>query len=125
MPPVKPSLFLPLALLGVLAVAAGTAAKENWPIQKENRGAAEMVLTGGRTGDVPFPHSAHQQGTMADCTACHTLFPQEKGSIERLKAEGDLKPKAVMKDCQKCHRQRKKAGEKSGPTGCKGCHSIK
>ena len=113
-----------LAAAAFLATAAGSAAKEGWSIQTANRGAAQMVLTGGRTGDVPFPHDAHQ-GAMAECTPCHSLFPQEKGSIERLKAEGGLKPKEVMKDCQKCHRQKKKAGEKSGPVGCKDCHSVK
>lgn len=88
----------------------------------ENRGAAEIVIEGGNRGDVPFPHLQHQD-RLVDCKVCHAVFPQEKGAIETLKAEGKLEPKQVMnKQCTKCHRDKKRAGEKSGPTTCKSCH---
>ena len=88
----------------------------------ENKGAAEMVLAGGKRGDVPFPHLKHQE-KLIDCGTCHAVFPQEKGAIEALKAEGKLKPKQVMnKQCTKCHKEKKRAGEKAGPTTCKSCH---
>jgi cytochrome c7-like protein len=111
-------------LLAALFFATGSAATENWPIQQENKGEAQMVLSGGKTGNVPFPHHAHL-GTLTDCKPCHELFPQENGAIEKLKEKGLLKKKLVMKTCQKCHRKAKKAGEKSGPTGCKDCHRIR
>jgi hypothetical protein len=88
------------------------------------RGADDMVLEGGSTGRVPFPHHRHQDA-LGDCMACHTLFPQEAGSIETLKAEGKLGKKAVMNACSKCHRSLAKSGQASGPTGCKQCHSRK
>lgn len=86
------------------------------------KGAAEMVLTGGKRGDVPFPHQRHQE-ILVDCNSCHAVFPQEKGAIDALKAEGKLKPKHVMnKQCTKCHKEKKRAGEKAGPTTCTACH---
>lgn len=91
----------------------------------ENKGAANMTLEGGKRGDVPFPHHKHQE-MLKDCQICHVLFPQKAGSIEALKAEGKLKKKQVMnKQCTKCHRTKRKAGEKTGPVACKTCHIKK
>ena len=88
----------------------------------ENKGAKEMSLFGGKSGNVPFPHHRHQE-VAGDCNICHALFPQQSGIIRQLKAEGKLKKKQVMnKLCTKCHKQKKKAGEKSGPVTCKSCH---
>jgi hypothetical protein len=88
----------------------------------ENKGAENMVLDGGRNGKVPFSHAVHQ-ATLKDCAVCHRLFPQEPGIVETLKKEGKLKKRQVMKQCQTCHRETKKTGEKTGPTACKACHS--
>ena len=105
-----------VVLLGVVILIAGLA------LAVENKGAAEMQLPGGERGDVPFPHHLHQS-KLVDCKICHDVFPQEKGSIERLKKEGKLKPKYVMnKQCTKCHRAKKREGSKSGPVTCKQCH---
>lgn len=90
----------------------------------QNKGAAEMVLNGGRTGNVTFPHSRHQSA-LGDCNICHDLFPQEKGSIVALKESGKLKNKAVMKNCQSCHRKMAREKQKTGPTGCRACHNLK
>ena len=88
----------------------------------ENRGAAEITINGGKRGDVPFPHQQHQE-KLVECNICHAVFPREKGAIDALKAEGKLKPKQVMnKQCTKCHKEKKRAGEKAGPTTCKSCH---
>lgn len=88
----------------------------------EKKGAENMEIDGGSRGMVPFPHSLHQT-TLEDCTVCHSIFPMEKGSIDRLKAEGTLKKKQVMyRSCMECHRDKKKAGENSGPTSCSQCH---
>jgi hypothetical protein len=104
----------------VVAVLAGA-----YTIQTENKGAAELVLAGGPTGQVPFPHRAHQEA-LGDCRICHELFPQEQGAIERLKASGELQAKQIMnKHCTKCHRQFKQEGKKTGPTSCKACHVKK
>ncbi len=92
---------------------------------EENKGAESVVLYGGKSGNVPFPHHQHQE-TLKDCQTCHDLFPQEAGAIEKLKADGELKKKAVMNSkCTKCHRVLKKEGKPSGPTSCKKCHTIK
>jgi hypothetical protein len=106
-------LCLVISLAATLALAAG-----------QQRGAGEMVLKGGKTGMVPFPHHRHQDA-IGDCQACHALFPQKAGSIEALKAEGKLGKKAVMNNCSKCHRKLAKASRPSGPTSCKQCHSRK
>ncbi len=87
-----------------------------------NQGAAEMQLDGGTRGIVPFPHQAHQ-ARLNDCNVCHAAFPQEPQALIKQKQAGQLKPKWVMnKQCVKCHRAEKKAGNPSGPTTCAKCH---
>jgi hypothetical protein len=89
----------------------------------ENPGIENIDLEGGRRGKVPFPHHRHQKDLGGDCLICHSVFPQETGAIEMLKAQGTLKKKFVMnKLCTKCHKEKKKAGEPSGPTTCSKCH---
>ena len=108
-----PSLLLVLGLT-ILISAAGFAV--------ENQGAAEIQIDGGDRGPVPFPHQAHQN-RINDCNICHAVFPQEPQSLNKLKQAGQLKPKVVMnKQCVKCHRTEKKAGNPSGPTTCSKCH---
>lgn len=89
----------------------------------EKQGAEEISLFGGKRGDVTFPHRRHQDA-LGDCSICHTLFPREKGVIEAYKKEEKLKPKQVMnKLCVKCHREKAKAGEPTGPRSCNSCHN--
>ena len=91
-------------------------------IAVENKGAKELELPGGVRGNVMFPHHRHQNA-LGDCNICHTLFPQARGSIEKLKVGGKLKKKHVMNTlCTKCHRERIKAGKNSGPISCSTCH---
>ena len=90
-------------------------------IAAEKRGPENMILHGGKRGRVPFPHARHQT-TLKDCMICHASFPQEPGSIQKLKADGKLKKKQVMKQCTQCHRKTSKAGQKAGPTRCSTCH---
>jgi hypothetical protein len=86
------------------------------------KGAAEIVLEGGTSGNVSFPHQRHQE-KLTDCNICHSAFPQKIGAIEELKAQGKLAKKQVMNEqCTKCHREKKQAGEKAGPTTCTTCH---
>ena len=86
-------------------------------------GPENISIFGGVRGDVHFPHWMHQK-TIGDCNVCHHIFPQTKGSIEALKAEGKLKNKQVMDSlCIKCHRERKMKGMQGGPTTCSKCHS--
>jgi hypothetical protein len=88
----------------------------------QDMGAEHITLDGGRTGSVPFPHRIHQDSS-GNCEQCHEMFPQQQGSIDQLKKEGNLKKKQVMNQlCTKCHRQKKREGVKSGPTSCTGCH---
>ncbi|HCY85825.1 MAG TPA: cytochrome C [Desulfobacteraceae bacterium] len=85
-------------------------------------GRAKMSLYGGKSGEVDFNHHLHQ-AVVEDCSVCHKDFPQEKGALEATKKIGQLKKKQVMNDtCLKCHRAKKKAGEKTGPVSCKQCH---
>lgn len=93
-------------------------------VQAQNKGASKMVINGGKSGNVPFPHGLHQE-KLPECNACHDLFPQKAGIIDELKAKGEMKSKTVMNNCQKCHRKTKRAGLKTGPVSCKKCHSIK
>ena len=103
-----------VALVGGSSIAVSPAA--------ENQGVESMDLEGGKRGKVPFPHRQHQKN-LGDCQICHSIFPQELGAIPKLKAQGALKKKYVMnKLCTKCHREKKKAGQPSGPTTCKTCH---
>ena len=100
-----------LTLCGVLSVVA-----------VENKGAEQICVDGGSRGVVPFPHHRHQNA-LGECNICHDLFPQEQGSIARLKKEGILIKKQIMnKHCVKCHKTKKRAGEATGPTTCAKCH---
>jgi len=104
-------LSIALALVSTVIVAGAV-----------NQGAENMKLFGGSRGDVPFPHHAHQD-RLKDCNTCHAVFPQEADGIKKMKAAGTLKPKQVMnKQCVKCHKDQKKAGNPTGPTTCSKCH---
>jgi hypothetical protein len=93
--------------------------------EEQARGSQEMVLKGGETGNIPFPHGAHQQA-LKDCSICHSLFPQQTGGIATRITEGTLKNKQVMNElCTRCHRQMKQEGKSTGPTSCRECHKIK
>jgi len=88
----------------------------------EEFGAEQMHLYGGDRGAVPFPHRRHQE-RLTDCNICHAVFPRQKDSIKTMQAAGALSPKVVMnKQCIKCHRAEKRAGNPSGPTTCSKCH---
>lgn len=103
-------ILLSIIFTGVVAVAV------------ENQGAKDLKLDGGKRGDVDFPHFLHQNAT-GDCNACHDIFPKTAGIIKDLKIQGKLKTKQVMnKTCIKCHKEKKKAREKTGPTKCSQCH---
>ncbi len=94
-------------------------------VAETKNGAEEITLDGGKKGAVWFPHREHQNN-LGDCKKCHDLFPQEAGSIKKMKAGGELKKKQVMnKKCLSCHRKMKKMGTPAGPTSCKKCHQKK
>jgi hypothetical protein len=107
-------------LISIAAIVIGSSAALSG--NDQNKGAASFEIDGGTRGMVPFPHHQHQEN-LGDCTICHSVFPQKRGSIEELKAQGKLNKKYVMnKLCTKCHKEAKKAGRKSGPTTCSKCH---
>lgn len=108
--------------IAVLAILALFVAGVLWA--GENPGELNITLSGGKKADVPFPHKMHQNG-LKDCAKCHSLFPREKGVIEKLKSENGLKSKEVMNQCRGCHKEMKKAGKSHGPVSCRGCHKIK
>ena len=111
----RKTIFLCVAFLSVLAFALPFA------LASEDKGAESIVLKGGKTGDVIFPHGRHQSVTV-DCQPCHTMFPKESGAIDKMKADAKLKKREVMDVCKACHKERISKGEKAGPTTCKGCH---
>jgi len=106
-----------LLLIGVLLIAVFAVAAE------VNKGAADITLNGATMGNIAFPHQEHQTALNDDCMACHDMFAQEAGVIDKLKAEDKLKKKEVMnKKCLNCHRAKKNEGVKTGPTSCTECH---
>ena len=109
-------IFIMLSIVsGIVLTAAMSAATQDI-------GAAHIMLEGGDRGKVPFPHHKHID-TLGDCNVCHDLFPTTAGIIEKFKAQRKLDSKQVMnKQCTKCHRAEKKAGNRAGPTTCKKCH---
>ena len=90
-------------------------------IAEQNRGSAKITIDGGGFRNVIFPHHAHQK-VIEECNTCHSLFPQSPHAIADLKTSGKLEKKQVMNKCRKCHREMEKAGEKTGPIKCSGCH---
>ena len=113
-------LKLMVVLVSISAMIAGVMTANSMATQ--NKGAENIELEGGKRGNVHFPHHQHQD-RIGDCQICHSVFPQKSGSIQELKAEGRLKKKYVMnKLCTKCHKEKKRAGQKSGPTTCTKCH---
>ena len=105
--------LLLIVFVGLFIIAAGPA--------NENRGAAEISIDSATKGMVAFPHKTHQD-TLNDCNTCHMLFPQESGSIQKLIGQEKLQKKQVMNHCRDCHKDKKNAGEKAGPTSCSKCH---
>lgn len=89
----------------------------------QGAGAETIVIRSfGKYKDVPLPHHKHQL-VLDDCTSCHNLFPQEAGIIDNLKESGKLAGKDVMNQCVACHKERRKANMKTGPSRCKACHT--
>lgn len=106
-------------VIALLASAGGIGAVGGAP----DRGAAAIILEGGTSGQVAFPHQRHQE-KLPDCNICHAAYPQKAGAIEELKAQGKLDKKQIMNDqCTRCHKEKKRAGEKTGPTTCTTCHA--
>jgi len=104
------------AIIGVVFLTSAIAAAV------QNQGAKDIKLDGGKRGVVDFPHHQHQNA-IGDCNACHSVFPKTAGIIKDLKIQKKLKKKQVMnKTCIKCHKAKKKAGVKAGPTKCSKCH---
>ena len=107
----KPIVFSILVFFFLLSTTA----------MSQNKGAANMVLQGGKLGSVPFSRQLHQK-LLGDCNICHKAFPQTAGSIEKLKAEGKLKKKEAMDQCVECHKKEATTGGKALPTKCSECH---
>jgi len=111
---------LSVALISIVAIVVGSTVAFSG--NDQNKGADIIEIDGGTRGNVPFPHRQHQE-RIVDCKICHSVFPQNPGSIKELKGQGKLKKKYVMnKLCTKCHKETKKAGRKTGPTTCTKCH---
>jgi hypothetical protein len=107
------------SLVALILVSVSTGA---FCTTEQDKGASKIELNGGKRGDVSFPHHLHQE-KLGDCQICHSIFEQKSGSIQALKSQGKIKKKYVMnKLCTKCHKEKKRAGEKSGPTTCTKCH---
>ena len=91
-------------------------------VADQNQGSESINLDAGRKAAVDFPHLLHQTA-IGDCNVCHSSFPKTAGAIKDLIEQKKLKKKQIMnKTCLKCHKAKKKAGEKTGPTKCSVCH---
>jgi DNA-directed RNA polymerase subunit M/transcription elongation factor TFIIS len=89
----------------------------------QNYGKKEILIDGGKKGNILFPHQAHQS-RIKDCKVCHASFPQKQGALKESMGTGVLKKKQVMNTiCLKCHREDKNAGKTHGPVKCSGCHA--
>ncbi len=106
----------------IVIIAFGILCIAVFAIAEQNKGAEKIVINGANMGDIAFPHLQHQTA-LTDCKLCHELFAQEPGIIVKMKAEKKLEAKQVMNtQCIKCHKEKKDAGVKSGPTSCSVCH---
>jgi cytochrome c2 len=107
----------------ILFIAVAMVWATGLSIAETGKGAKEIVIPAGNQGNVKFPHQLHQD-SLKDCMLCHDLFPQQAGAIPDLKQKGTLAQKQIMnKQCLKCHKAKKDAGEKTGPMVCKDCHA--
>ncbi len=109
--------------LAACSIVAGLSLIPVSGIMAQDAGRPELTLNGGSKGAIPFKHQLHQT-IVTDCAVCHKDFGKKPGTLDEAKKTGALKPKQVMTNtCIACHKAKKKAGEKSGPTSCSGCHS--
>ena len=81
--------LVPLLIIGGILIGAAIIFAN---VTTENKGAAIILIDGGKMRDVHFPHRRHQN-TLGDCNVCHELFPEKMGSITELKDQGKLKKK--------------------------------
>jgi hypothetical protein len=110
-----------MAFLGLAAVTFGTLAGPAGDIKVK-------MLDCAKKPAVTFSHVKHAV-PVPDCKTCHHTFkgegaPQKCSECHKAKKDGkklDIK-NAAHKTCRGCHRGMKKAGKKTGPTPCKGCH---
>lgn len=110
-----------LAVAGVVMAAPADTAAPAVPEGEIMIKAPEM-----KKPPVPFKHATHAQ---YECSKCHHTWngegaPKKCTACHGMKKEGkklDIK-EAAHQSCRGCHRDMKKAGEKTGPTPCSGCH---
>ncbi len=115
------ALIAMVAFLGLAVVAFGTLVGPTGDIKVE-------MPDGAKKPAVTFSHAKHAV-PVPDCKTCHHSFkgegqPQKCSECHKAKKDGK-KPgikNAAHKTCRGCHRAMKKAGKKTGPTPCKGCH---
>ena len=111
--------------VAVIFLAVAMLAFANPQAPQEN---ITFSVEGGKKAPVTFSHTQHAS-VASDCKSCHHKWngegtPHKCDSCHKLKKDGNV-PKimdAGHKKCRKCHRDMKKAGKKTGPTPCKGCH---
>ena len=76
---------------------------------------------------VNYNHTKHS-AVAPDCKSCHHTWkdgtPKKCSECHKAKKDGKAlgSKKALHKACKDCHKDMKKAGKKTGPTSCKGCH---
>ena len=136
---------LVLGAFSIQAVYADTGCKADIPEYVDINVQAACPEMKGLKKDkkkvVKFTHKAHVEMLAKKekkfvCATCHTSAASEKdivGADKCGRLQKDLEKDggpAKLKNhfhaiCLKCHKALKKAGEKSGPTSCKGCHNRK
>lgn len=112
-------IILTISIISIIVISCVDSSTGSDDVDK---GTEKKILEGGERGKVPFAHRIHQE-KLGDCNICHSFFPKEPGSIQKMIKKGDLKKKQVMKKlCVKCHKAERMAGNPYGPTTCSKCH---
>ncbi len=108
------------------AMAVVTAAESNKGAEKYTIDKCQK-----RKGPVLFNHWQHQKIQGVTCKTCHHKAEEGKAIKSCLqchqckKGEAPAAKMAFHKTCKGCHMKMKKAGKKTGPTGCTKCHVKK
>lgn len=118
-----------------LTIATGTT------FAATDQGPASMILKTAKVKKpATFPHALHQKSLA--CETCHHGKDEAGKQRPLLAEEAKAKcvtchnstmankkinsfKKAAHARCKTCHKTMKKAGQKTGPTKCNGCHITK
>ncbi len=124
-------------ILGIVVVCAWTLAYAATKMpDKDLVIESKDVFKNPKKSPVVFPHAKHKA---LKCTDCHHEYKDKKNvwkegqevkkcdACHKLEKDGDKEKleKAYHNLCVKCHKEKKKKKEPTGPTSCSKCHPKK